>query len=124
MVKKFKVQAAGLEDKVGLLCKLFFEQVSESEIKVLAGLISFSAQNTVTLSAAVTNQLKQELGVSGTLFSTCLHRLEKKGVYLRVDKTINFHKVFKDIEIADQVLITFKTQKNESETSIQENGSK
>lgn len=108
MVKKFKMKSS-TEKKAEILCKIFFNSsLSDTELKVLAVILDYSTNNSITLTPDIGRQIKNEAAISETSFSTSLFRLEKKGIFSKVSRTITFHPVFSNIHTTERIVINFE----------------
>ena len=107
-VKKFKIKST-TESRVDVICKIFFKQtLPDTELRVLAVILDYSQNNEVTITLEVAKQAKLAADVSDTNFSTSLFRMEKKGLFGKVGKTISFHPVFNKIHETDKIVINFE----------------
>lgn len=113
-VKKFNIKIKdtnATKKKAEMISKLLFtESLSETELDVLAVILDYSSNNSVTLSLDVSKQVKQQAGVSDSSFSTSLYRLEQKGIIIRQGKTIQFHPAFSNIHSVDSFIISFQME--------------
>lgn len=113
-VKKFKIKGA-TEKKADILCKIYFNSsLSDTELKVLAVILDYSTNNSITLTPDIGRQIKNEAAISETSFSTSLFRLEKKGAFTKQSRTITFHPVFSNIHTTEKVIITFESETTQS----------
>ena len=58
----------------------------EAELKVLGVLIKYSNGGCIGLGLEVVKEYRKEAGVTESNFSTCVHRLVKKGVISKEDR--------------------------------------
>ena len=104
MIKGIKIAA---DKRIEIITKLFFPPLSDSELRLLKTLISFSTGNSVTLTADVSKQILLAADIGQSLFNTSLHRLEKKGILNSAGKTKNLHPIYNNIGDWEKVLISF-----------------
>lgn len=108
MTKSFKITDNSLKKKVDVVCKICFKQVlSETELDVLAAVILYSTNNSITITSDIGKQIKSEINITDTNFSTSLFRLEKKGVFSKDSKTITLHPAFTGMHDCDKIYISF-----------------
>jgi len=111
-VKKFSIkfkEGSATYKKAEVISKTVFqESLSETELHVLAVILDYSTNNAITLSLDVSKQVKQQVDVSDSSFSTSLYRLEQKGIIIRQGKTIQFHPAFSNIHLMDSLIISFQ----------------
>jgi DNA-binding MarR family transcriptional regulator len=106
-VKKFKLNGT-TEKRADVICKIFFKQtLPDTELRVLAVILDYSQNNEITITLEVAKQAKLAADVTDTNFSTALFRMEKKGLFSKVGKTITFHPVFNKIHETERIVISF-----------------
>jgi len=106
-VKKFKLKGT-TEKRADVICKIFFKQsLPDTELRVLAVILDYSQNNSITITLEVARQAKLAADVTDTNFSTSLFRMERKGLFSKVGKTINFHPVFNAIHETERIVVTF-----------------
>lgn len=107
-VKVFKISDSSVSRKVDIVTMVYFkQQLSDTELLVLAAVINYSTNNTITLTPEISKAMRNETGVSDTSFSTSLFRLEKKGLYTKAGRTIQLHPAFSNIHSMDKLSIIF-----------------
>ena len=107
MIKGIKLPGEAINKKIYIVTHSCFGATSESELKLLRVIIDFATNNSITLTPEVSKQIISAAGISSSLFSTSIHRLEKKGILNSMGKTKNLHPVYKDILIWEKILISF-----------------
>lgn len=107
MIKPIKLKGSSLQVKCKCILELCFSGCSDSELEILALLIQYSTNNSITLTVDLARQIRQSAGVGESSFSTHLFRLDKKGIMVRQGKTITFHPIFNKIQETEKLLITF-----------------
>jgi predicted transcriptional regulator len=97
-----------LTTKVNTICKLVFGGVSDKELDILLNLLDRVSNNSVTITPLTTKSVTEELKISQTNLSTCIYRLEQKGVLARQGKTLQLHPVFNNIQSLEGLVIKFQ----------------
>lgn len=97
-----------LEKRIKILTKVFFGEIPEGEMMCLEILIKYSNNNTLSLSGEVGKHIRTESGISESLFSTALHRLEKRLIIRRAGKTIFLNPVYNEITELGRLIIVFE----------------
>lgn len=92
---------------VETICYLKFGRVPESEIAILKKLLYLSVNNQLVLGIEESKSLREELGISQSLLSTCLHRMVGRNIIKKSGKTITLSPVFADVNTIDKLLIKF-----------------
>lgn len=104
-VKGIKVSAG---ERVKLITLIRFGTIPEGEIKVLQAVLDFSNNNNLAISGGIGKQIKHSTGISDTVFSTGLFRLQKRGIITKKGKTIMLHPCYKDINELSRFIIQFE----------------
>lgn len=108
MTKAFKIKDSTLRKKTDLLTKLFFSFVlSDTELDMLTSIILYSNNNSLTITLDIARQMKSEMNVTDTSFSTSLFRLHKKGLFEKDSKTITLHAAFIGVMEMTELKIKF-----------------
>ena len=107
MIKGIKLPGEAIDKKIYIVTQSCFSAVSESELRLIRVIIEFATNNSITLTPDVSKQIILAAGITKSLFSTSIHRLEKKGILNSMGKTKNLHPVYKDILIWEKILISF-----------------
>jgi hypothetical protein len=107
MIKPIRLTGDVLSLKVKCLVNICFGGCAETELKSLTYLIQYSTNNSICLSIDISKQICSSAGIGRSAFGTALSRLESKGVIVRSGKTVTFHPVFNNIEVAEKILISF-----------------
>lgn len=94
--------------RLEIITRAMFGQLSEGELKLLNILISFSTNNSITLTPDLSKQAVSAAGITYSSFGTSIHRLEKKGVISSSGKTKILHPIFNGFNELDGMLINFK----------------
>lgn len=111
MIKGIKISGASADRKIDVIAKIFFEPLSSTELSILKSLINFSSGNSITLTPHLSKQLISDCNTTQSSFNTCLHRLEKKGLFYSNGKTKNLHPRFNNILEWDKILLGFDEDK-------------
>jgi len=107
-VIKFNLKDNSLKKKVDVVCKICLtESLSDTELCVLAAVILYSTNNSITITPDIGRQIKTDISISDTNFSTSLFRLEKKGVFTKTGRTITLHPAFTGIHDCDRISVSF-----------------
>lgn len=91
-----------------LLC--FGEVLPEAELKVLGVLIKYSSGGCIGLGIEVVKEYRKEAGVSESNFSTCVHRLVKKGVLSKDGKTVVVNPRLNGVLEWDRIVLNIKKE--------------
>ena len=106
MIRGIKV-GGELKDKIGIICKVMFTDLPESEMNLLIALIKYSTNNSLFITTAINKQIQIEFGLNDSLVSTALYRLSKKGVIVKSGKTISVHPAFSGVLELEKLVISF-----------------
>ncbi len=96
------------ESRIKILTKLFFGEIPDGEAKCLEILIKYSTNNTLSLSGDTGRYIRSESGISESLFSTALHRLEKREIIRRAGKNIFLQPIFNEVNDLGRLVIVFE----------------
>jgi hypothetical protein len=96
------------ESRIKILTKVFFGDIPEGEMKCLEILIKYSNNNSISLSGDIGKHIRSESGITESLFSTALHRLEKRLIIRRAGKTIFLNPVYNEITELGRLIIVFE----------------
>ena len=91
-----------------LLC--FGEVLPEAELKVLSVLIKYSNGGCIGLGLEVVKEYRKEAGVTESNFSTCVHRLVKKGVISKDGKTVVIHPRLNGVLEWDKIVLVINKE--------------
>ena len=107
--KEVKVKGFKINDPLliaTLLC--FGEVLPEAELKVLSVLIKYSNGGCIGLGLEVVKEYRKEAGVTESNFSTCVHRLVKKGVISKDGKTVVIHPRLNGVLEWDKIVLGYR----------------
>lgn len=117
MIKKIKLRGEALQIKCDILIRSCFKsECSKAELSVVTVLIKYSTGNCINLTSVIADQARQSAGVSATNWTTCLFRLEKKGIISRAGKTISFHPIFNNIQDCESIMLNFESEAPENKS--------
>lgn len=104
-VRGIKVKRA---DRVKIITAIMFGVIPEGEMQTLEAVVKYSVNNTLAVSGGIGKEIKASMGISDTMFSTGLFRLEKRGIITKQGKTIMLHPVYKDIDLLNRFILSFQ----------------
>ena len=97
-----------LADKLTIITNIQGVSLSKSELSILAEIVYYSNNGSVTLDMTLTKQIRDKLNISPSLFSTAIHRLMEKKVIRKAGKTIVISPVYTSLESITELLIKFE----------------
>lgn len=107
MIRKLTIQQPTTKQKLLVLNALQSRYLSDIELAVLAEIVDFSSSGTITLTVAITKQIRGVLGIGTSAFNTAVFRLSEKNAIKKEGKTIVLNPLFNNINDLSGVLISF-----------------
>lgn len=83
------------------------KNISESETLLLDKLIQYSVNNSVTLDKGLIAQIKEELDIKDSNFTTTIFRLVKNNCIRKEGRTVNLLPIYRSIGEIKSLLIDF-----------------
>ena len=92
--------------KVGIISALQQINLSDNESAVMAQLIEYSNNNSITLSVYLSKEIRDKLSITATSFNTSIHRLEQKGTIKKEGRTIILNPLYNRLIDVTEILIS------------------
>lgn len=107
ITRALTIKGDKIHKKVETLCKLVYGDISDSELLVLVGIVTYAVNNSLFITMDISNQIRLSSGLKESAFSTGLFRLAKRGVIRKEGKTVTLNLLFSGVMDMDRLLINF-----------------